>query len=256
MRKSIFFWITIIVVLLNSGCKTKKKFSHVGPLPERSKTELLKALKDHNYDFEWYACKAGISLDTPDEGISGTTYIRLKKDSIIWSVIKKLSVEIARTLVTENTYVGLNRVNGTYQKGQTDHIINQLGISLGFQDLQQALCGNIILPDTASTSIKTINDHYIIASTFDDLEIDYWVNGYSMLLDKMIVYDYLGKETIFEYDDYRLIDNKIKMAHRRHISTPYLKDGKAEITLKMKKIELDVAKKTKFSIPSHYERIY
>lgn len=247
--------VCLFVAVLIIGCKTKKLVQYSGPAPDRSKSELMQALTDHNYNFKWYSCETGMRLDSPDEGVSGKAYIRMKHDSIIWSVVKKYSVEGVRTLITENTFAAVNRIDHTYQKGSTSKALSRMGVSLDFMDLQQALFGNVILLDSNTVEIIQEGEHYILKGIDQDLQLKYWINAHSLELEKTKLIDYLGRQIEVQYRDYRLIDSGQKLAFYRHYKVPYDDRGDAEIIMKVKKIEIDVPKKTRFSIPSHYQRI-
>ena len=255
LHREIQWYLFITLLVIGSfGCKSKKLIQYSGPVPERSNVELFKALEDHNYPFDWYACETNIRLDTPDERVSGKAYVRMKKDSIIWSSVKKLSMEGVRTLITENTYAAINRVNHTYQRGSTTDALSKIGITLDFLDLQEALFGNIILLDTSSISVEKENQHYILKGIDQDLQIKYWVNAYSLDLERALLIDYRGKTIDVSYKDYQVIDSGQKVPFYRHYKVPYDDRGGAEIVMKVKKIEIDIPKKTRFSIPAHYER--
>ncbi|MFT6338258.1 MAG: hypothetical protein ACJATI_005030 [Halioglobus sp.] len=237
-----------------SGCRTKK-IVHTGPVPDRSKLEIFTALSDHNYDFEWYACVTGITLDTPDEGVSGKSYIRMRKDSIIWASVKKIGIEAVRTLITPKTYIAANRIDHTYQKGSTEEVFAKMGLSLDFMDMQQAIFGNIIMPDSNAISIEKVGEHYVVKATDQDLQLKYWVNAYDLELDKVKMVDYRGKEINIDYDDYRTVESGEKVAFYRHYAVPYNGNGDAEIFMKVKEIEINVPKKTRFSLSNRYERV-
>jgi len=247
------FIVTLAIIAI--GCKSKKVITYSGPVPDRSNTELISALENHNHNFDWYACETGIKLDTPDEGVSGKAYIRMRKDSIIWSVVKKYSMEGARTLITENTYAAVNRMDHTYQKGSTSEALSKMGISLNFLDLQEALFGNIILLDSAAITIEKEGQHYIVKGIDEDLQLKYWVNAFSLDLDRAIMIDYRGRKIEVNYKDYRTLDSGQKLPFYRHYIVPYDDRGDAEIILKVKKIEIDVPKKTRFSIPPNYDKV-
>jgi hypothetical protein len=246
----------LALLIAVSGCKSKKVIQHTGPVPDRSKSEILTALSDHNYDFEWYACETSISLDTPDEDVSGKSYIRMRKDSIIWASVKKIGIEAVRTLITPETYVAVNRLDQTYQKGSTQDAFARMGISLDFMDMQQAIFGNIIIPDSNAITVAKEGAYYVVKATDQDLQLKYWINGYDLELDKVKMVDYRGREINIDYDDYRTVESGEKVAFYRHYAVPYNGNGDSEIFMKVKEIEINIPKKTRFSISSRYERVY
>lgn len=253
--KPLLYILLIGIIIFSHACKSKKILEYSGPVPDRTNAELHQALEQHNYAFDWYSCETGIRLDTPDEGVGGKAYIRMKKDSIIWSSVKKYSAEGVRTLITENTYATINRLDHTYQKGSTAEALSKFGISLDFVDLQEALFGNIILLDPTTATIEKEGPHYIIKGIDQDLQLKYWVNAHSLELEQSKLIDHQGRSIHVEYRDYRVLESGQKVPFFRHYTVPYDDRGNAEIVLKVKKIEIDIPKKTRFSIPNHYERI-
>ena len=249
------FYTMAFAILLIIGCKSKKVLQYEGPIPERSDSELLDALANHNYSFDWYACETGLRIDSPDEGVGGKAYIRMKKDSIIWSVVKKYSVEGVRTLITENTYAAVNRIDHTYQKGSTKDALSKMGISLDFNDLQEAIFGNVILLDSNNVKVEKDGIHYVLKGIDQDLQLKYWINAYTLELESTRLIDYRGRQIDVDYGDYRTLDSGQKIAFYRHYKVPYDERGDAEIVMKVKKIEIGVPKKTRFTIPGHYTKI-
>jgi len=252
-----FSWFVFVcsLIFLSYGCKSKKVIQQTGPTPDRSKSELIQALEDHNYTFDWYAVETNIRLDNPDEGISGKAYIRMKKDSIIWSSVKKLSMEGVRTLIKENAYAAINRTNHTYQRGSTSDALSKMGVSLDFVDLQEAIFGNIILLDSISMETEKEGEHYILKGIDQDLQLKYWLNAYTLELERAQLIDHRGRTIDVKYKDYRILESGQKVPFYRHYNVPYDDRGDAEIIMKVKTIEINVPKKTRFSIPAHYERI-
>lgn len=180
----------------------------------------------------------------------------MKKDSVIWSVVKKFSQEVARTLITPDQYATILRLDGTYQKGNTEDVFAKMGVTLDFTDTQQAIFGNVIIPDATVSTITQEGQHYVIKSVDQGLQLKYWINGHTMDLDKFIMVDYRGREIKVDYSDYRKLDSGQRVPFYRHFAVPFNDTGDADIFMKIKKIEINVPKKIKFSIPNHYERTY
>lgn len=197
-----------------------------------------------------------MSVNTPEEGINAKAYIRVRRDSIIWASVKKFKTEGVRTLVTPETYAAINRIERNYQKGSTKDVFSKMGISLDFSDVQQAIFGNIIIPDSTNITIEKEAEYYVVKATDQDLQLKYWVNAYDLELDKVKIVDYRGREINIIYDDYRILESGQKVAFFRHYAVPFDEKGDAEISMKVKKIEIDVPKKTRFTINPSYDRVY
>lgn len=248
-------WLCLCLLLGMSGCRTKTQISApTEPIPERSLGELKTALANHNYHYSWFAGEASIKVKSPEENINGKTYIRIRRDSVLWSVVKKLGVEGGRILVTPKHYATLNRIDGTYSRGETENILASIGMGFDFFDIQEALYGNIIIPDSI-TFYKERTD-YVLNSTVPPFDITYKIDGSSMDLKTIHMIDQNNKSITVYFDDYRKIEDKTTFAYTRSyvIHDPALGDTKLD--LKFKKVELDKSKKTRFTVPPHYEEVY
>lgn len=244
----------LICIVFTIGCKSTKE-SFKGKAPKRSTSELIHALEKHNFDYVWYSSKADVQVKSPDFKISGDMRLRIKKDSLIWIVGKKLGVEGVRLQILPNDYAAIFRLENTYQKGSINQISNQLGIPFQFEDLQNVLVGNIMLIDSSMINLKQkVKHQYLIQSNFDGLDITYYINAFNLRLDKINLIDNNARNVQISYKDYKKKDD-VELAH--HISIIYNDPyNPSELHLKFKDIELNTPKKTPFSIPSHYDRVY
>jgi len=239
------------IILLTLGCSTKKR---LGPLPERSKQEVLSALLQRNIPFDWFYGKLSTSIKSPDESVSGSMQVRMKKDSILWLVVKKFGFEAARILADKKQYTIIYRFTNEYEDGPISEINDIMSLSANFEDLQELLFGNVILPDETQTSFKKDSIYYVISTTVDDLTLHYYVNGYTLQLDKMIIIDRMNRQATANYSDYKLIPGFGSLPYYRHIEFPYNNVENATIEMKFSEIEINVPKEILFSIPSHYEK--
>jgi len=246
--------VVFLIILLGLGCKTNKEVVYSGPVPELSKDVLYQCLIDHNNDFDWYTCVASVDLNSPDEDVSGKAYIRMKKDSIIWSSFKKLGIEAVRSLMTAKEVIAVNRLDQTYQRSSLDQLIAKNGISFNFQDMQQALYGNVIIPEKEQCQISQEGEFYLVKAVDTDLQLKYWIHAYTKQIQRASITDYRGRELSIYLDDYKDVGS-VKIPFHRTYSLPAGNKDLARIDMKIKEVEL-VEKKTIFNIPNHYEQVY
>ena len=108
----IFFKIPLYLFLIGlviTSCKSKKVIPNEKDISEKSTTFLLKALGQNKVEAEWLTAKAKINYKDDNEKIKFTSYIRMRKDSVIWFVIKKAGVEAIRTQITTDSVYIINR---------------------------------------------------------------------------------------------------------------------------------------------------
>ncbi|MBK9256258.1 MAG: DUF4292 domain-containing protein [Saprospiraceae bacterium] len=248
-----FLYIISITALLFFGSCSKKLYQ--GPPPERSRTDLINILLQRNFDFTWFSGKAGTELKSPDENISGSMQVRMKKDSIVWIAVKKFGIEAARLQVDKDKFVLLNRWLGEYYTGNISQLNEVISISPDFQDLQQLMYGNVILPESDQIEIKKDSIWYILKANVDDMLIQYYINAYTMQLDRTVITDKMNRTAKAEYSDYRKLPNGCIMAYERRLTFPYSYKEDASMYLKFSEIEVDVPKEIKFEIPKNYRAV-
>lgn len=248
MGKIIF--LSFVVFLM--ACRTTKKIGN--PAPERTKEELITALNSRNINFEWLNVKAKTSIESPDETGSADMILRMRKDSIIWIVIKKFGIEAARIQVDKKEYTMLYRLEGLYETNSIDKVNELFSLSADFNDMQQLLFGNVLLPDSAMTQVVEGDNFYLLSALVDGLAISYKIDGYTLELRQISITDALGRTAEVYYDDYRPVDGFGSISMERKFVFP-VDGGIATMKLKVSEIEINVPKEIKFNIPKSYERI-
>ena len=96
-RLSILCFAGIALALL-AGCKVTK-LATIEPPKEVDLGFLINHLDSTYVLPNWFSCRAKISYESAYEKIQFTSYIRIKKDSVIWFNVKKWGIEIARGLI-------------------------------------------------------------------------------------------------------------------------------------------------------------
>lgn len=242
----------LIVFCLFHSCATSKK---VKPLPDRSHADVIQSLLKRNIDFQWFYGKMSTSLESPEENVSGSMVVRMKKDSVLWVAIKKFGIEAARLLVDKDKYTIIYRLESVYQSGSISKINDLIAVTADFEDLQQLMFGNVILPEDSQTTFSKDSIYYVVQTKVDGIILDYYVNGYTLELEKMQMTDKMNRVAHAEYGDYRELAGFGKVSYDRTFSFPYNDVGTATINMKFSEIEINVPKEIKFSIPEHYEKI-
>lgn len=248
-----YIFLLSILLLVTTGCKSKKLITKA---TEWDKAEIIHALLDRNIDFRWYEAKMNAYIDSPDEKISGTIHTKMVKDSSMLISLKKFGIEAARVFADKFNYTILYRFDAAYESGNIDQIKKILTFSANLQDLQQMLSGNIILPDTAQTTIDKQDNQYHINSSVDGLLLQYFVNIQTLELTKMLITDHSNRTATITFEDYRKVPGVGNVAYTRHFTVPYNSSGDAKLELKISSIEINKPFVIKFSIPNNYERLY
>jgi hypothetical protein len=247
MRILILFTLVYFV-----SCGTSKKLK---PVPDRSEEEVLKSILSRNIDFEWFNAKMSTSLESPDENVSGTMHIKMKKGLAILVAVKKFGIEAARVFINKNDYTILYRLESAYESGPISQIKQIASITAEFEDIQQLMFGNVILPDDSQRTMVKDSIYYVIKSRSPEILLEYYVNGYNLQLEKMKITDKMNRTAIAEYGDYKKIDNFGYLPFYRKFYFPYSDTETASMQIEISSIEINVPADIKFSIPPRYEKI-
>ncbi len=242
----------ILLLLTLAACSTSKR---LGPLPERTQAEILKALRSRNIDFRWFNGKSSTSLVSPDEQVSGSMHIRMVKDSVLWVAVKKFGIEAARLLADNKQYTILYRLEAAYESGSITQINDIISVKADFRDIQQLMFGNVILPEDNLADLRTDSIYYILHTKVDGIIMEYYVNGYNLQMEKMTITDKMNRTTKALFSDYRDVGGYGSVAFERTFEFPYSSEEKATLNMKFSEIEINVPKEIKFSIPDSYEKI-
>ena len=243
-----------VTVCLLASCKTSRQLVpniHV----DRSNSELYQSLYSHNTQFDWFVAQGKLNVQSPEQGVSAKVYLRMKNDSIIWSVVKKLAVEGGRMLITPNSYAMVNRIDRTYTRGSTDEVINQFAVDLSFTQIQQLLSGNIILPDTTNMNIRLDQGTYYLKEESHLGTMLYAVNSEQLTLSNVSLEATSTQSISVDYSDYRSTYTGSDLIPYKRSITITDNGISTVILLDFDDIKINEPKSTKFSIPPHYEEM-
>ena len=145
MNKSkALYWLFIVFIGASIiSCKVQEKENVKLKIKTRSPKFLVKKLKENEFQFETISAKANATVvDTAGKKTGFKTHLRIRKDSVIWMSISKLSIEAARVIITTDSVKILNRLNKEYFIGDFSYINKVFGTDLDYQMMEALLIGN------------------------------------------------------------------------------------------------------------------
>ncbi len=236
------------------SCSTNKKVVDNSPIPEINNQQLVEILSKNNFQFDWFVSKAKLKVKSPEESFSGKLYFRMKRDSIIWAVIKKYSAEAIRTLITHDSIYTLDRLNTKYSIQPYTKIDQVTNIDLSFIDMQDYLFGNIDIDSSNIINIQIINRKYVANITKEGIDLIFTIDPRSHHIDKVLYKREDGSTTEILLSKYKQRES-IFVPFEREILIVDQLGQQSRIRMEFSEIEIDKPKVTRFSIPEHYERI-
>lgn len=240
-----------ILIVLASGCSRKTSIAN-RTAPLRTKSDMLSALVAHNVDFDWWSGEGKISISSPEESGSGKTYLRMRKDSLVWMVGKKMSLEGVRLHMTPEEVVIKYPIEKVYQRAHLDHLLGTYDVDLSFADMQHLLAGNVMLPDSSTMSHELDKKTGTIEYGDGNYTYRYTIDSKTSHLLSLDIQDTDNRSIQVRYSNYKFNETAGKwLSYERQIMIA----DRAEIDLRFSEIEVNVAKNTPFSISARYREI-
>jgi len=250
-------------LFLAVSCKSIKTPDGV-VIKKRSPSFLLKRLNQNKLDAEWLSAKAKVNVKMPGENIpSSTATIRMRKDSVIWMVIKKIGVTAAQVQINQDSVYIIDRLNRQYAIKGFDFIDKQFNLSAlsGGQKVDFSLLQNFLLGNPQFFAFESVNSEikdyqYRINGGYQDLESEYYIDPSNYWLNEMGFNDTKNNRDFkVVLSKYQPLKNKKDFSYIRNLNLSSEETGEVSIKLRFTYVEINKPQTIRFSIPSHYKRV-
>ena len=255
MLRYLTYALLSLLVVTAIGCKSSEVADGT-TLKRRSAKKVWSAVQDRQQPIEWLESKAKVKFTAADESERVTAFIRMQRDTQVWMVFKKLSVEGARMKVTPDSVYLLNRLDKQYAVESLSFLRDRLGLPADFQDLQRALVGQLITPVLdEKMRIDLREDRYVLTTESDAIRATYEVDS-KYRLRKMKFFEVnTSQEVAFHYSDYEVVKGgTAAFPMELRIDAYHPRRGAATVEIAYSKVTLNEPTRMRFSIPDHYER--
>jgi hypothetical protein len=255
-----FFKITFYICLIGlvaTSCKSKKVIPTEQDISEKSTLFLLKTLGKNKIEVEWFAAKAKIAYEDDNEKIKFTSYIRMRKDSVIWFVVKKAGVEAVRAQITTDSVYIINRQAKEYTIKNLDFFEEKYNMPSSFEAIQTMLLGNVLyLSDRKPDSEIKNNQHYLYVEK-DNVRAEYWMDGTNYQLNEMQFSDVRNDQTFrMTFDDYKELEDEQIFSYFRNLNVSGKNTNNLDLDMKLSDVEINEPKNIKFEIPKRrYKKV-
>lgn len=235
------------------GCKAKKtlKSSEQQGLSEKQ----IGAIFKKQPDFDFFSAKAKIKITTENSTDRATLYLRAKRDSILWIVGKRISVEGGRLQIDDTTATFINRLDKTYQIIPLDTLEKSYGITGDLSYIQDLFFGIAPTVDSdAQWKVERDSLHWTITSMAQNVLHAFHLdplNG-ELLGGKFLSKS--GYDGQWTYSDYRKVGTCCRLPYSRKYEMNISDESYLSVELQFSDITLDEPKIIKFDVPSHYTR--
>lgn len=212
----------------------------------------LTAIRSKQITFNTFSGKAKTRLDIDGSGNDVTLNLRIQHDKKIWvSVTAILGLEVARALITPDSIIIVNRLQGLYIKKPFSYVDQYAGKQVNYQTLEALLVGNAVpqlLNDNAN--ISTDNANTIISGSLQTilykltLGPDFKVSQTS-LSNQQAGQNLQVTNSAFIQADTRIIPSQIDIASA-------VANKKIQISLHYNSVDFDKELEYPFSIPDRF----
>lgn len=251
-KSSVYFSILILTVFLLS-CKTSTKLIKTVNPDQMSDKILLARLMESNLDFTYYEQDSRIEYLSDAFSADVNATIRMKKDEYIWASVKKLGLEVARVMITQDSIFLIDRFNSQYMAESSDYLGTNFGLPFDLSDFQQFIAGNHLIRDHVITKRNQAGNNYEIETAGSKYSVSYTLNSEFYTIFAR-VFDQNGKSVESAYANFKMNDSG-NFPYSRSYSYNDRFSGNHMVNMSLRSIVIDREHSVKFEIPARYERI-
>ena len=248
--------------VLITGCKAKKQLVIVKPPVKDTvavtlispKEIKLNTIRQRQIIFNTFSARAKAKLDIGGNDNDVTLNIRIKRGEKIWvSVTAIIGIEVARALITPDSILVINRVQGIYLKKPFRYVQSYAGNKVNYKTLESLLVGNIVpnLINDDTNIAASAPDNTILSGTANGLIYKLFLSANNKAIQTHLN-DQAGGQSLqvnnsaFMQAGANIVPSQIDM-----LST--VQNKKIQVNLHYTRIEFERALDYPFNIPQSYE---
>jgi len=255
MRQPLFTLLILLSIFCTFACATKKSITKAPQLDNENVKALI--LEDiFNSDRpEWFEGKARVYFKENEKTTKATMYLRQYHDSLNWMVFKKLSVELARSLITSDSMCVIYRMEKAYDCNKLDSLGHIFGFEAELDFISDISLGRLpVIDSTVLWEQADRGDYLEFRSMHNDIILDFSYDKARALLSSGKFYDRFGRTGRWTYSDYRMI-NGLALPFQREFHINFANGDSLSLDIEFIEMETNVPRDIRFSIPEHYEKI-
>ena len=237
------------------GCKAKKQLAVSPKASEKTDpaTSKLNAIKSGQTSFTTFSGRARTKLDINGSSNDVTLNIRIQKGQKIWvSVTAIAGIEVARALITPDSLLVINKLQGLYVRKPFSYIYSFTSKQIDYSSLEAILVGNAI-PQLLNDDAKMQADsgRTILSGNLQELV-------YKLIIDADMKASHTELANQSEGQSL-IVDNSVLMPAENRVVPSQINmssmaaSKKVRVNLHYIKADFDLPLEYPFSIPSRYD---
>ena len=259
LKKIALLAYSLIIMLVFFSCKSSKNAS--SDTNKNSEIDsIVTILEDNSFHPTWFKAKAKLQTKMDGRSMSFSSTILSKDKEMLWLNGKMFGIEGARILVTKDSVFALNRLQKSYLADDIDWVADQYALpqllaeAINLDHLQDIFIGNPILDVIPYTDIIKKESDYLLAGSKEDYTSSLMVDA-STMQTRSFYLAQSDSELTVEYSDYRKVDDRHAIAHRRDITVKRPNEEDILLSIIYNSVDINKEQNIKFDIPSNYSKM-
>ncbi|MDQ3073380.1 MAG: DUF4292 domain-containing protein [Bacteroidota bacterium] len=249
------YWLAAIaVILIFSACKRAKQVQtppQTPPPVETPDETFLGRLRQNAPEYKWIRLRGTIKYDDGKNNYTATNFIRLRKDSIIWTMVNLSVIEIARGVVTQDSVKALIHPTKEYDLYDLNYLRKKFAIEgLGLAEIQQLLIGHPPILRNKHYDILDKEGLILLTRNSDSLSEQMLIDPSTHKLSEYTL-ERGNQRLIIRYSGYRQVENLLMPGM---IAAEVYNPEKILLTLNITDHRLNDEDEAPFFIPESYNR--
>jgi len=254
MKRNILNKLAIISCLLVMvSCAAKKKLitpTVTTPAEKVKPVSKMVAIAAHQLNFNTLSAKASARLNIDGNSNDVTLNIRINRDKQIWvSVTAILGIEVARAMITPDSLLVINKLQGVYIKKPFSYIYKYTNKQINYKMLESIFVGNVIPEILKDNTASFLGDNQV-SGNLQDLLFKLMLNPDMKVTQLNLDNQNQGQSLQVNTNAYIAVDNRLVPSQIDIQSTGQNK--KIQVNLHYTKVDLDQPLQYPFSIPERY----
>lgn len=218
-----------------------------------TKTSKLASIRSKQISFNSFTGKAKTNLSINGNSNDVTLNIRIERDKKIWvSITAILGVEVARAVITPDSILVVNRLQGVYTRKPFSYVYNYASKQVNYKTIESLLIGNAI-PELLNENAEftPLNDNITISGNLEDLVYKLVIGADYKVTQTNLSNEAQGQSLQVANNTFIQATNRV-MPSQIDIAS-VVKDKKIQVNLHYIKVDFDQHQEYPFSIPDRYE---
>jgi len=212
----------------------------------------LAVIKSHQVNFNTFAGRATTKLDIDGNSNDVTLNIRISRDKKIWvSITALLGIEVARALITPDSIIVINKLQGLYLKKPFSFIYQYASRQVNYKTIECLLVGNA-MPEllTENSTIKSDMGNLTLSGNLQELMYSLMLGTNMRVTQFNLSNVNEGQALLVSNSNFIQATNRLVPSQIDILST--IKDKKIRANLRYTKVDFDQQLDFPFNIPERY----